>query len=145
MKKILILLLLPAFQQANAQVSFSYAPNVPVGAIPAHMIADDFDNDGKIDLATANRNTNTMTVFMGDGFGNFNSGTNYVTGNYPNFIASADFNGDGNKDMVVLNAADPFLSVYLGIGGGLFSAATNYFYGYFVCQSNWFVNVLRNH
>jgi hypothetical protein len=136
MKKILILLLLPAFQQANAQVSFSYAPNVPVGAIPAHMIADDFDNDGKIDLATANRNTNTMTVFMGDGFGNFNSGTNYVTGNYPNFIASADFNGDGNKDMVVLNAADPFLSVYLGIGGGLFSAATNYFYGYFVCQSN---------
>jgi hypothetical protein len=138
MKKRFILLfaIFSFYQKVEAQVSFLYASNVPVGAIPAHMVADDFNGDGKTDLATANRNANTLTVFIGDGSGNFNSGTNNATGNYPIFIASADFNADGNKDMAVLNANDPFLSVYLGVGGGLFSAATNYFYGYFVCQSN---------
>src|SRR5205809_6285131 len=54
-------------------VSFKGAPNSPVavGSGPASVAVGDFNNDGKLDLAIANANDNTVSVLLGRGDGTF--------------------------------------------------------------------------
>ena len=47
--------------------SFSPAASFPVGANPQAVVTADFNNDGHLDLATANPATSTVSVLLGDG------------------------------------------------------------------------------
>jgi len=107
--------------------NFSAALGMPptTGAAPSGIAVADFNSDGVADLAVTNEGDNTVSVFLGDGMGNFSAarGMPPTVGAEPFAVAVADFNGDGIADLVVTNYGDGTVSVLLGNGDGTFSAA----------------------
>lgn len=84
----------------------------------------DFNHDGKIDAATANKNIGTVSIVLGNGTGGFGSPTNYTVGSGPTSIATADFNRDGKLDLVTANDGGNSFSILLGDGTGHFTVTT---------------------
>jgi hypothetical protein len=90
--------------------------NYSTGVLPFGLTISDFNGDGYLDLAVANGQSNTLSIFFGTGAGSFQSRINYNTGNYPLDVATADFNNDGKQDLVVTNNFSNTLSVFLNTG-----------------------------
>ncbi|HTK38256.1 MAG TPA: VCBS repeat-containing protein [Pyrinomonadaceae bacterium] len=86
---------------------------------------DDFNRDGKPDIAAANEQSNNVTILLGDGMGNFTEakGSPFPSGHKPNDISVSDFNGDGKLDLAFANHEEKHLTVLLGDGSGTFSPA----------------------
>jgi hypothetical protein len=101
-------------------VSFKATP-YGTGQSPDAVVAGDFNNDGKLDLAIANSVDGTVSILLGNGDGTFTAGATFVTGTSPSSLAVGDFNGDGFPDLVVTNFADGTVSVFLGSGAGSFT------------------------
>jgi hypothetical protein len=111
------------------QPSLSY----PTGRAPEGIVTGDFNNDAKLDLATANEFFSisqnfpgTMSVLLGNGDGTFQGFTNYDATEDPYGIAVGDFNSDGNLDAVVANSGDEVVTVFLGRGDGSFENGVEY-------------------
>ncbi len=91
----------------------------------------DFNDDGKLDVGTANfaccGNTDSVAIVLGNGNGGFGSPTSFTAGSSTAAfgIVSADFNKDGKIDLAVLNNADNNVSVLIGDGNGSFAAPVN--------------------
>jgi hypothetical protein len=100
--------------------AFFVPPTFAVGSAPVAQVADDFNGDGKTDLAVVNQGSNTVSVLLGNGNGTFQPKTDYATGTTPMGIAVGDFNGDGKADLVVANRGSNNLSILLGNGDGTF-------------------------
>jgi hypothetical protein len=85
----------------------------------------DFNGDGKLDLAVCDDLSNTVTILLGDGTGNFTmaSGSPITVGNAPEAIIAADFNDDGKMDLAVANFNDGTATLLLGNGDGTFTQA----------------------
>ncbi len=63
------------------------------------MVTADFNNDGHLDLATANAGDSTVSVLLGDGEGGFGAASHFAAGVGPRSLAVGDFNNDGNLDL----------------------------------------------
>jgi len=63
----------------------------------------DLNGDGKLDLAVANSFSNTVSILLGDGSGNFTLASSPTADGYPLSVAVGDFNGDGRLDLAVVN------------------------------------------
>ncbi len=74
---------------------------LPSGFSPTALAAADFNKDGHIDLAVADKGNNTVSIFLGNGDGTFRPRTDYAVGSSPVWISAADFNGDGVLDLAV--------------------------------------------
>ena len=96
------------------------------GSFPIAVATGDFNQDGKLDLAVANLNDNTVSVLLGNGDGTFQPQSVYATGSGPTWIATGDFNGDGKLDLAVANVSDSTVSVLLGNGDGTFQPQSVY-------------------
>jgi hypothetical protein len=107
--------------------SFSPATSSPSAPNPQAVVTADFNNDGRLDLATANQGNNSVSVLLGNGDGTFRNAVNFAAGFEPLSLAVGDFDGDGNLDLVTANRYD--VSVLLGNGDGTFQPA-NTFYVY---------------
>lgn len=83
------------------------------------LVTGDFNGDGKLDLAAVGLYTNTVSVYLGDGYGAFIHHGDYPTGpgNNNDELVVGDFNGDGKLDLAVRGGA-----VLLGNGDGSFQA-----------------------
>src|SRR3954468_11744868 len=68
-------------------LSFSPATSFPVGMNPQDVVTADFNNDGKLDLATSNYDDatgdGTVSVLLGNGGGSFQPARTSATGPYP--------------------------------------------------------------
>lgn len=108
-------------------LSFGKAKNYTVGTNPVFTVADDFDNDSKVDLAIVNNIKNEVSILFGDGAGGFSTpsvSNTYSVGRSPLGAAVGDFNGNGNLDLAVANFRDDTVSILLGNGDGTFTEAS---------------------
>ena len=71
-----------------------------MGSGPANVTAiGDFNNDGFLDLATANFNDGTISVLLGNGDSTFQNAINYTAGSGAIAVIAGDFDNDGNLDL----------------------------------------------
>ncbi len=111
--------------------SFIAPISYDTGAGPASVAAGDFTGNGIADLVTANSESNTVSVLLGQGDGSFQPARSFAVGNDPVSVVVGDFTGDGILDLAVANLGtypsytDASISVLLGTGDGTFRAAYN--------------------
>jgi hypothetical protein len=112
----------------NGNGTFSPGAIYPVGSFPTDVIAADFRNNGKLDLAVATLYGYT-TVLLGNGDGTFTQGQN-LAAYTATWLLSADFNGDGKPDLAVTEQSFPAgVNVLLGNGDGTFQTPVFYLEG----------------
>lgn len=104
----------------------SKAPDVRAGTSPWFVAVEDFNADGKSDLAVANFSSGSVSVLLGNGDGSFQDQVSYATGSKAGYVAVGDFDEDGARDLVVVNNGDSNLSVLLGNGDGSFQTPVDY-------------------
>lgn len=93
---------------------------------PFAVAIGDYNRDGNPDLAIAGGGGTTgLQIRLGNGTGNFPTGTFINSEQTSPVIASADFNGDGNLDVAICNNVNQ-LRVLNGNGNGTFAAATSF-------------------
>jgi hypothetical protein len=107
-----------------------------LGAINSISVAD-YNGDLNPDISLTIANNDIISVFLGDGTGNFGSAITYtLSGTLLNAITSADFNGDHKIDLAVANlggGSGNTISVLLNTSTSTvtasFGSPTNYFVG----------------
>jgi phospholipase C len=111
----------------NGDGTFSaLAGVIPVtGVTPAGITAGDFNGDGNLDVAVANTSDGTVSVFLGNGLGNFAQGVTYPGAggtDKPVGLVAADVNADGKLDLVTANFGSNTAWLLPGLGNGTFGA-----------------------
>ena len=100
-------------------VSFAPMAGSPLtaGGAPSAIIAADLDNDGFLDLATANRNGDSVTVAFGAGSAGFPTvfdvSLGFDLGAGAAGLTAGDFNEDGLLDLATANSNSNDVSVLL--------------------------------
>src|SRR5581483_1506921 len=94
---------------------------------PFDFTAADVNNDGKIDLISADYNAGNIRVLTNNGTGTFvSAGAFSASGVYTRWVAVADLNGDNKPDVAVANYFSPAsLSALTNSGNGTFSSQTS--------------------
>jgi hypothetical protein len=98
----------------------TFLPPVTALSAAGYLAAiGDFNGDGHLDVLM---NSGSLTVYLGDGAGNFAAATSSVYLSNIGSIAVGDFNGDGALDVLVTSAyvSPGSISVFLGNGDGSF-------------------------
>jgi hypothetical protein len=85
-----------------------------------------FTASGYGDVAVANCDDNTVSVFLGEGNGAFHAapGSPFAAGSYPAEITVGRLTDAAHEDIVVSAGADDALTLLLGDGTGAFHAST---------------------
>ena len=101
------------------------APTTPVGVAPTGLVVADFDDDGILDVATADFDSSTVTVLLGRGDGSFTTAQTLETPGSASRVVTGDLNGDGALDLVASAFDNNSIAVFLGNGDGTFGDATH--------------------
>jgi len=100
------------------------------GGNPQALFAADLDNDGDIDLATANA-AGSISILKNNGnlagqAATFQRKTDYSAGKNPVALFATDLDGDGDADLAAANNAGNEIIVFKNDGHGNFQNKTNY-------------------
>jgi hypothetical protein len=87
------------------------------------IVAGDFNQDGKLDLAVNVAGFDNIAIFNGDGQGGFTLERHIQTDTLPKGLAAADMNSDGHLDLVSINEWGYNIRLNLGDGLGGFIGA----------------------
>lgn len=102
-------------------------PFYEVGEDPSDVVLQDLNQDGHLDLITANSGEASVSIQLGNGDGTFQELQHLRLGsNNPQSIEVVDLNEDGNQDIVAINTFSDTLSVLLGNGDGTFNPRVDY-------------------
>ncbi|WP_341880883.1 FG-GAP-like repeat-containing protein [Synechococcus sp. UW140] len=104
----------------NGNGTFQTQATFSTGLGPNSVALGDINGDGRLDIITANRDSNTASVLLGNGNGTFQTQATFSTGLGPNSVALGDVNGDGTLDIITANLGSTTVSVLLGNGNGTF-------------------------
>jgi Bacterial Ig-like domain (group 3)/FG-GAP-like repeat len=107
-------------------VAFTLGPFLTAGDDPNSVVVGDFNGDGNLDLAVANVYSGTVSIFLGDGKGNFALASSPAAGANPSSVAAGDFNGDGKLDLAVANLSSGTVAILLGDGKGDFTLGSSF-------------------
>jgi Bacterial Ig-like domain (group 3)/FG-GAP-like repeat len=105
---------------------FAAASGKAVGANPTALTTEDFNQDGKLDLAVANSQSHSVSILLGTGGGDFQAAVNYPAGANSQGVATGDFNLDGKMDLAVAAMDSADVNIMLGSGDGAFQSAVSY-------------------
>lgn len=100
--------------------SFQNAVVYSAGQSPNSIVAGDFDDDGRVDLAITDYGTGTVGILLASIFGGFQPMESYPTGDGAREVSAEDLDGDGVLDLVVVNELANTVSVLKGFPGGVF-------------------------
>ena len=119
--------------RGNGDATLQSATILAVDDGPYAIAAGDFDGDGHLDLATANRGFEndrqpSLSVLMGNGNGGFQPEVRYVTSalSIPSQARAVDADGDGDTDLLVANYASHDVSFFENRGDGTFDPHVRY-------------------
>jgi hypothetical protein len=88
------------------------------------LLSGDLNKDGNTDLVSINSNglESSITIFLGNGDGTFQAGTDYaLSGANAKYGVLDDLNGDGIPDLLVSSDSPTFMfSIFIGNGDGSF-------------------------
>lgn len=91
------------------------------------IVAGDFNNDGKIDIAsTHTSNANKVAAFLGDGAGNLGSPFLLSWNNSVENALAGDFNNDGKTDLFIIDGSSHGYTL-LSLGNGSFAPVAGFF------------------
>ncbi len=116
-----VLMVAAASTMLDAQTFLYNQATFAVGGNPVAGVAADFDGDENLDLAVANRTSNTVSIVLAKPDGTFVQQDTYPTGQSPVALVAADFNHDGKMDLAVANLNSLTISFFLGNGDGTFT------------------------
>jgi hypothetical protein len=105
--------------------TFQTPVNYLVTFRPVSIAVADYNNDGKLDLATAYYLAGipgTISIMLGKGDGTFQAPAYLSGGDYLADVHATDLNQDGRTDLVTTSALLNQVSVLLGKGDGTFQA-----------------------
>jgi hypothetical protein len=88
--------------------------------LPELIVAGDFNQDGKLDLAVNVAGFDNIAIFNGDGQGGFTLERHIQTDTLPKGLVAADINSDGHLDLVVIHEWGYNIRLNLGDGLGGF-------------------------
>jgi hypothetical protein len=74
-----------------------------MGTTVRPLVSDDFNGDGKIDLALADESEDRISILLGAGNNAFADPVRFPAGRRPFAIVAGDFNEDNRVDLVVIN------------------------------------------
>jgi hypothetical protein len=115
-----------ALVPATALADFERRIRYSVGTEPMDVVEVDLDNDGVLDLATADYEADEVSVLIGDGDGGFEVAASYPAGNGPISLAAADFDLDGDMDLATANEIDDTVTILHGDGSGVLASPVAY-------------------
>src|SRR5262249_22953756 len=89
-----------------ATPTFGGKQDFAAGTLPSALALGDVNGDGRLDVAVANANDNTVSVLLntiapGATTASFGAKQDFQTGTKPQSILFKDLNGDGKADLVV--------------------------------------------
>jgi hypothetical protein len=105
---------------------FRPARDYVVGGGPFEIAIGDLNGDGRLDIAVANADSDSVTLLFNSGDGHFAAPTNLPVAGNPRGIALGDFNRDGRLDIAVTRFAAAELDVLFGVGNGTFPERRSY-------------------
>lgn len=86
------------------------------------VTVSDFNQDQNLDLAVSSEESGSLTVFLGDGAGRFQSGAPRPIGRQPRALVAGDLDGDPFPDLAIANFGSDDVAVLAGDGRGGFAA-----------------------
>ncbi|HVR75708.1 MAG TPA: FG-GAP-like repeat-containing protein [Planctomycetota bacterium] len=113
-----------------AQGPFQDDPRVPLPDVAASLIARDFNQDGRIDLAAAHPRSGEVSVLLARGAAGDGSFT-YLTAVYASgpstiHLSSGDLDGENGPDIVAAIGGSASVAAFLNQGDGSMGGARHY-------------------
>jgi hypothetical protein len=106
----------------NGSGGFTSAGALTTTNPPADIVAEDFNNDGKMDIiAVTTATTNNISIFLGKGDGTFQAEALAASSGTPLAVVTEDFNKDGKADLAIIAKNSNKVSIFVGVGDGTFT------------------------
>ena len=91
-----------------------------VGLTPISLQAGDWNNDGRKDIAVANRETDSISILLNNDNDNFTTAATLNTAEFPQQLMQGDWNGDNVTDLASISVGENLLQLWKGKGDGTF-------------------------
>jgi hypothetical protein len=95
-------------------------PPTPIGVEASPNEVADFNDDGWLDMATANATSHSVSVVLGRGDGTFAPQQEVLVATSPHGLAVLDVDGDADLDLVVASYNGNTMSLLRNAGNGVF-------------------------
>jgi hypothetical protein len=105
----------------NGDGTFQPPVQCASGIGPYDIVAGDFADNGHLDLAVSDGNSNDVYILLGKGDGTFQHQVAYTVGGFPIAVVAGDFTADGHLDLAVSDRYG--IQTLLGNGDGTFQPA----------------------